>query len=131
MTGVPHAVISGEVASALRSDRPKHLAVCRESDSRGPLDCIAARSQNDDKRDLAYASTRWEVAVRLNASVTSTDVFSQQTYGPGETDQKSTRKLHQRLQPRVAIQHRLRHPQRLAVVVDIKALVRVPLLGQH
>jgi hypothetical protein len=38
---------------AHRSERPKHVAVCRESDSRGPLESIAARCQNDDNHDLA------------------------------------------------------------------------------
>ena len=36
-----------------RSDRPKHVTVCRESDSRGPLESIAAHCQNDDNHDLA------------------------------------------------------------------------------
>jgi hypothetical protein len=40
-------------ACAHRSDRPKYVALCRKSDSRGPLESIAARRQNDDNHDLA------------------------------------------------------------------------------
>jgi predicted outer membrane repeat protein len=47
--------VFGQVTCALRDDRPKYVAACRKSDSRGPLNFIAVRSQNDDKRNLACA----------------------------------------------------------------------------
>jgi hypothetical protein len=86
--------------------RPKQVAVCRESDSRRPAEFIAQRSQNDHKRDLAccgwptlegafplnasVAPHMRQTSDQRNASITSTDACSQQTYGPGETGQKTT-----------------------------------------